>query len=351
MALADRSPLLRLWRQLNVAGAWDWWWRGLVAAVPVPLRWLLVEPPRALVALKAPRGWRLTREGLRVRLLVEGELSVPKVQRVLRQRLPKVLCVVAEQALVRTLVLPLAAESKLYQVVGFDLDRLTPFKAHQLYFHAHVIQRDRKAKLLRVRLVAVPKRVVDEQLAALAPLGFVPQAVTVEGEPATVNLLPAKPKGMGFHGVVTALMALVAVGAIGAALFLPLWQLRSVAIWLIPPVEQARAQAESVIQLRSTLESAQEAAQFLSQERRQRPFAIDIVRALTQILPDDAFLEALDVRAGEVQLQGATRQASRLLPLLEASPLFREVTFGASTTQNPDGSERFQILLKLETTP
>ncbi len=351
MALADRSPLLQLWQRLNLGGLMTWWGHNLVAAVPVPLRWLFVEPPRALVVTPIETGWRVTREGLQTKVLAEGDLSLPAQQKALRQSLPKVLRLPREGALVRMMTLPLAAEPNLQRVIGFDLDRLTPFKANQVYFNATVVHRDRATKLLRVRLVVVPKTQVVRYLKPLSEIGFMPQKVTVEGQSPDLNLLPATGSTRRWRKPLLAVMGLVAITTLSVALLLPLWQLRTLAVALIPPVEQARQRAESVIQLRGQLEAEQVATEFLQTLRQARPLVVDVLRELTQQLPDDAFLEGFDLRGGDMQIQGTARSASRLLSLLESSPLFREVAFGSPTTQAGEGMERFQITLKLETPP
>jgi cysteinyl-tRNA synthetase len=43
--------------------------------------------------------------------------------------------------LVRRFRLPAATAENLFQVAGFELDRLTPFTAAQVYYHVRVIER------------------------------------------------------------------------------------------------------------------------------------------------------------------------------------------------------------------
>ena len=48
-----------------------------------------------------------------------------------------------------------------------------------------------------------------------------------------------------------------------------------------------------------------------------------------------------------VQIEGDAESASELIPLLEISPLFKDVAFLSSITKSKDGKERFRIGLKI----
>src|SRR5580765_4978568 len=64
-------------------------------------------------------------------------------------------CIPLRRTLRRELTLPAAAEDKLRQVLAFEMDRQTPFKADQVYFDYRVVQRDAVAKNLKVELHVV----------------------------------------------------------------------------------------------------------------------------------------------------------------------------------------------------
>src|SRR5262249_28882279 len=77
-------------------------------------------------------------------------------------------CVPAARCLRRDLPLPAAAEDKLRQVLSFEMDRQTPFKADQVYFDYRIATRDAAAKNLAVNLTVAPRAQLDPDLAALA---------------------------------------------------------------------------------------------------------------------------------------------------------------------------------------
>ena len=57
-----------------------------------------------------------------------------------------------EQALLKTITLPLATEENLREVVGFELDRHTPFTPDQAYYDVQIVRRDPQNEKIVVSL-------------------------------------------------------------------------------------------------------------------------------------------------------------------------------------------------------
>lgn len=74
----------------------------------------------------------------------------------------------------------------------------------------------------------------------------------------------------------------------------------------------------------------------------------DILRELTGLLPDSAYLSELTFRERTVEITGLAPSASQLLPVIEASPLFTGVEFSAPIVAQGAGLERFRIRMRLE---
>ncbi len=87
---------------------------------------------------------------------------------------------------------------------------------------------------------------------------------------------------------------------------------------------------------------------YLVSLRRDRPVVLDILKELTQIIPENAWVRSLSFSGKDVQIEGYGDSASDLIPLLEASPLFRDVAFLARITKTKDGKDQFRIGLQLE---
>ena len=72
------------------------------------------------------------------------------------------------------IVLPLTAEPDLKRVVAYEMDRLTPFRAEQVFWTCLAGMRDTVRRRLHVRLTLVPRGRVEPVLAALRLAGLVP---------------------------------------------------------------------------------------------------------------------------------------------------------------------------------
>src|SRR5581483_356993 len=132
----SRTPLPRFFA---------WWGRELVACLPARWQALLAERSDALLLENQARElvlWRQsgercrelgrialddTADGQRAAYLrLRAELEDPN--------LPQYYCIRPERTLRRSISLPAAAEDNLRQVLSFEMDRQTPFKADQVYF-------------------------------------------------------------------------------------------------------------------------------------------------------------------------------------------------------------------------
>ncbi len=88
---------------------------------------------------------------------------------------------------------------------------------------------------------------------------------------------------------------------------------------------------------------------YLSATVRGRARPPEILRELTGLLPDTAYLSELTFRERTVEITGLAPSASQLLPVIEASPLFSGVEFSAPIVAQGAGLERFRIRMRLET--
>jgi general secretion pathway protein L len=79
----------------------------------------------------------------------------------------------------------------------------------------------------------------------------------------------------------------------------------------------------------------------------QNRHSVDLLREVTELLPDDAYLTTFRLRGNQVQLDGFARAASELIPKLDTSKHFKDVKFGSPTTK-AQGRDRFSITMELE---
>ena len=106
--------------------------------------------------------------------------------------MPRWLVLPAGSGLRRTLRLPAAAAERLRDVVSFEIDRQTPFSAQTAVFDARVVAL-RDDGQLDAELVVVPRRTLDDALAALGPVADTLAGVDLDdgsGQALGIDLLP-----------------------------------------------------------------------------------------------------------------------------------------------------------------
>ena len=73
-----------------------------------------------------------------------------------------------------------------------------------------------------------------------------------------------------------------------------------------------------------------------------------LLRELTEVIPEDAYLSTFRLRNDRVELEGFARSASDLVPLLEKSKHFRNAQFTSPVTKVQNNQERFSLNAEIE---
>ena len=118
-------------------------------------------------------------------------------------RAPVVLSLGARPVLAREVALPLAAEKGLQTALRFEMDRLTPFHADDVFWDCRLLRRDRARSLVLADLAVVPKATVAPVLAALHDAGLEPVALegqAADGRLRRIALAHARPSGRPASG-------------------------------------------------------------------------------------------------------------------------------------------------------
>jgi general secretion pathway protein L len=252
-------------------------------------------------------------------------------------------------ALRQTIELPLAAESNLGEVVGFELDRYTPFRAEQVHYAHRVVARDTTAQRIAVEVTVVPRTVVDEGLERARELGFAPERVEVadpdpearHSENLIARTAPLSHQGGGrlTYGlaIVAAILAVVAVT-------LPFEAAQRQAAEMTDEFAALHKKTQAVDVLQNELKALRSDESFLVDRKSQSPTLSKLLAETTRILPDETWLVEFRVHGPEVELAGVTQSASALIGLLEQSGLFKDTSFRSPVTPDPgSGRERFNI--------
>jgi len=257
----------------------------------------------------------------------------------------------------KTLALPLATEENLRQVLEFQMEQHTPFTPAQVYFGHRLAGRDFGSGQLTVEFAATPRDAVDEAVKTLAGWGARVRAVVAEDMLANgqaVNLRPAvqgRAPSTLLRGANPWLAALVLLLAL-ATLIVPLVIKREAILQLNPWVEKGKVAAEATDALRRELETRVEQHNYLPEKKRMQPPVIIVLEELSRVLPDDTWVQQMDVKGKELQIQGETGSSSRLVSLFEQSAMFHDASFRSPLTKGQGaGTERYHLALEIRPLP
>jgi general secretion pathway protein L len=269
-----------------------------------------------------------------------------------RRRRRAIVRLAPQRGLRKILVLPAAARDDLDQLLRFEMDRLTPFRAEEVLFAYRVQGSDPQSHRMTLELQLAPKLVVEAALGDARRLGLEPVRVELGdldvAEDDTLDLLPAAQAGG--HGVsrLNRALALLAVLLAAAAVGIPLHQRHSTAADLEARIAAARGEAEASLKLREQLEQVNAGTNFLEAEKARVPMTTLILAEVTRVVPDQAYLLRLDWHDGMLQLEGLAEGAASLIGLLDGSPMFGAPQFRSPVT--PDrrtALERFHVSVEL----
>lgn len=316
-----------------------WWARQMRGLLPRRL-WpdssqhdaLLVEVQLAQLQLSLRRRGReasLGRFGMTKSGLAEAMRS-------LRRRPRRVILRLASGVLLeRSVELPLAAERDVDHVLGFEMDRFTPFTAADVVWYADVLQRDLAQRRLLLRLSLVPRRAIQSTLDLLNRAGLVPGWLEAFAPDGTARQLPLTDHSTPqlYRAVTIMAGAVVVLGmAILLTPFVSQWLARDATEEAIAALQPRVTQVEA---LRKQVADAGSDA--LTAERNRIGNVLQVLATVTDTLPDDTWLTELSFHQGKLSLTGQSPAAARLIPALAAEPIFRNPAFAAPVTRAPDG--------------
>jgi general secretion pathway protein L len=246
----------------------------------------------------------------------------------------------------REVVLPLAAEREPERVLAYEMDRLTPFAANEVFWTYAIERRDRTRGRLHVRLSVVMRDAVQPLLAALAPARLAPTLLDVPnaaGLPRRIALqLSASGRTQRMRQLrVAAGLGCAALAIAVTALPFAMQQIAEARVdrriaALQPRVNEAEA-------LRRRIASATAGVDVVAAERARLGDTLAVLAALTESLPDDTYLTDLTLRQGQVTMNGQSGEAVRLIAALSGDPVIRNPEFAAPVTRLNGHADSFAI--------
>jgi len=264
------------------------------------------------------------------------------------REVPRFLLLDPSQVLRKEMQLPAATESNLQQVLSFEMDRQTPFRASDVYFTWKKLEGEKDSGQIRIELFVVPRREVDSSLEKLVATGLAVSGVDIleGGHTAGVNLLPPEkrlrvvnPRSRLNWGLAAAAAVLLLV------LMVQSLNLRANRLnELETAIAEVQDEARRVRRLREQVEETSEAASFLTRRRAASPLAIELLADITRILPDDTYLDRLVISEESILIQGKSSNAQQLIEVVNKDESFDQAAFRGSTRLDAaSGLEIFEV--------
>lgn len=339
-----------------------WWLAELVACVPARLRNAFNRKLQVLVVQMTADGavfrhgkggtWRdLGRVDPAATDPYTVTAQVASLLRSIKLGAVSVTLLLPRPLILRHLVeLPLAAAENLREVLSFEMDRHSPFKAEQVYFDYRLVDTDTEAKRIGVDLAVVPRSVADPVIAMLAAWNLRPDKVGFaedeQGDGTPFNLLPAAPaddRGTSWQWA-TRFLLLAVIAVIAAAIYVPVAEQTRVLAAVEGRMAQARIEAAAADRLKKRLARMVDRNRFLIDRKSARLTVTELLHEITRLLPDDTWIIRARLQGDKLTLSGYSATASALIASLEGSAGLAQVRFSSPVTLDRRvGVERFDL--------
>lgn len=367
MAISSAQSVERVklaWSRSPLPGFLRWWGGELAALLPTRIRKWLQRGPDVLWLSVSPTtvGAKRVRTGA-VLATIPADLPAD-VQRATFAKActgsdpddRRLILVVSEGSVLhRRLLMPMAAATDPHKVVGYELDRQTPFKADQLYYDVRISPDPAPAGQVVLDLYAAPRAELDPMLERLAVTGAQPDAVDVQrddGLLAGVDLLPAgrRPRRMDRRRRINWILGAVCVLLVVLILAQWLGNRRAALAKMQDEVEAMRAQATQSEQLRAQLTAAVAASGFLVKRKAENPPPLAVLDELTRRMPSTAWLDSMTLDdSGGLDIKGEADKAAALVDTLGGSSVLAEPKLQGVIQPDPaTGKERFELVARVK---
>ncbi|HEX3984796.1 MAG TPA: PilN domain-containing protein [Acidisoma sp.] len=240
----------------------------------------------------------------------------------------------------RTVSLPAAVERDLGQVLHYEIDRLTPFAAGDVFWDWALLRHDKQRGKLDIQLRLVKRDLLAPLLAALHTGGVYPDCLESRGsrpgQPPRLIWLQREASKQARHSP----QRLIAY-AVCATLFLTLCvtpflrQYEDLAR-LDRQITALQPTVRDVARFRRMIATDSESNDVLRVERRATGNPLQILAAVTDALPDGTWLTQLSLQQRALHLEGESHAAVQLISRLAAASQLSNPAFAAPVTTDPD---------------
>jgi len=292
---------------------------------------------------------------------------------------------------------PLAVKENLRTTLSYEMEKHIPLPAADLCFDCQIVEENKSLNQMTVLLAAAKKSSLSPYIAFCRKLSgkisgmegidsaaanfhaFVSEGKTeamAEAEilrkagipspelipafglalkglgqvPLQINLLPEqlrqKPGRLGYYmmiglAVLLSLSALVWGGSY-------LWRQHTAVKTLNEELHLLTKQVAEIEDKQTRIRELESRVKQIQALKQGYIPVVDIIRELTGIIPETAWVQDFSFSEQGIQINGFADSTSDLIGILEASPLFENVSFLSAIVKDREGKERFSIGLKTE---
>jgi general secretion pathway protein L len=283
-----------------------------------------------------------------------------------RRRGEKVVIALGQPFLSRRTSVPAAASANLDRLLGYEMDRLTPFAADDVLYSHRVKSRDTAAGTIQVEVSVVPKAWLRDPIERLAALSIRPAAVEAltpaseapigsgqadgwrvtdrwQAGPSRISLDHVDPAALARGTLVRRILTCACLALAVAVVAVPFIR-QSIALATAEDrIAELRPRMELVDQLRRRIASGTEGAGQIAAARERGTAALRLLGVLTDMLPDDTYLTSLSLRRDRLTIEGRSATATRLIASMTADPNLKNPSFAAPVVRGENGADIFTI--------
>lgn len=235
------------------------------------------------------------------------------------------------------IVLPNAARHDPTSMIALSMSQYFPFPVNDTAFTVHGQAEPEGANQCRFRVSFCRRSLMEKTRQAVAAYGIAPKAIDALGANASAMVNADLMSGAKAGGGKSASMLLVGVSVALVAITL------SIGAWsmfvLAPQVAGLQDRR---------LDSGTDQALLQKRAKALAPSVLEIWKAATLALPDDAYAEYLLYEKGQLRIAGKAGNAAMLVSAIESQGMFSGTSFAAASLKEEDGKESFDLVTQVQ---
>lgn len=254
-----------------------------------------------------------------------------------------------------TITVPAAGLDFVEQIIGSRLDRLTPWTPEKILFGFAVAQKPGPDGQFGVDIIATSREIAARSIARLDAFGLKPSRVGSSAEALGERLRIDLFRGQNDYRrrSLRRRIATFAIGVLSLA-FLAYclsaylaWRSDQDAVDLDHQLAAARRML--VAGTADMQDRDKDLALIHGKTPQTARFAL--LDRLAAIIPDNTYLDELDIQPGSLRIAGTSTEASALIEILQSEKTVSDAKFTAPVTRQDDGRDRFDVTAVLKQPP